>query len=90
MRVFADLDELTAAKGEHLGTGGWIELTQERIDTFADATGAKTPTIALSGGTAASFSCTAIDPTTFVSVCDAAVGTSQTGVTSAAVTVPTI
>jgi acyl dehydratase len=39
MRVFADLDELTAAKGEHLGTGAWVELTQERIDTFADATG---------------------------------------------------
>jgi len=39
MRVFADLDELTAAKGERLGTGAWVELTQERIDTFADATG---------------------------------------------------
>jgi len=39
MRTFANLDELTAAKGEHLGTGDWLEITQERIDTFADATG---------------------------------------------------
>lgn len=38
MRVFANLDELTAAKGEHLGTGAWVGLPQERIDTFADAT----------------------------------------------------
>ncbi|MGH3757429.1 MaoC family dehydratase [Actinophytocola sp.] len=38
-RVFANLDELTAATGEHLGVSEWIELTQERIDTFADATG---------------------------------------------------
>ena len=39
MRIFADLDELTAAKGEHLGTGEWLEVTQDRIDQFADATG---------------------------------------------------
>ena len=39
MRTFANLDELTAAKGEHLGTGDWVEITQDRIDTFADATG---------------------------------------------------
>ena len=39
MRTFANLDELAAAKGEHLGTGDWLEITQERIDTFADATG---------------------------------------------------
>ena len=55
--------------------------------TFGDATGGKTPTLSLSGGTAANFTCTAIDETTFVSVCDAAQGTSQTGVNSAAVTV---
>jgi hypothetical protein len=55
--------------------------------TFADATGGKTPTIALSGGTAATFTCTAIDATTFESVCDAAATTSQTGVTSASITV---
>jgi acyl dehydratase len=39
MRVFANLDELTAAKGEQLGTGDWLEITQDRIDQFADATG---------------------------------------------------
>jgi acyl dehydratase len=39
MRTFANLDELAAAKGEHLGTGDWLEITQDRIDTFADATG---------------------------------------------------
>jgi acyl dehydratase len=39
MRIFADLDEFAAAKGEHLGYGDWLEVTQERIDEFADATG---------------------------------------------------
>jgi acyl dehydratase len=39
MRTFADLDEFTAAKGEHLGYSGWFEVTQERVDKFADATG---------------------------------------------------
>src|SRR4051794_8496186 len=39
MRTFANLDELAEAKGEHLGTGDWLEITQDRIDTFADATG---------------------------------------------------
>ena len=39
MRVFADLDELAAAKGEHLGHGEWHEITQAEINLFADATG---------------------------------------------------
>ena len=39
MRTFANLDELADAKGEHLGTGDWLEITQDRIDRFADATG---------------------------------------------------
>ncbi len=39
MRIFDSLDELAAAKGEHLGHGEWLEITQDRIDTFADATG---------------------------------------------------
>jgi len=55
--------------------------------TFADATGGKTPTLSLTGGTAATFTCAAINGTSFVSVCDAAAGTSQTGVTTASVTV---
>ena len=37
-RVFT-LDELPALAGERLGTSSWIEVTQERIDQFADATG---------------------------------------------------
>ncbi|GAB2974158.1 MaoC family dehydratase [Saccharothrix stipae] len=39
MRVFANLDELVAAKGEHLGHGEWHEVTQAEINLFADATG---------------------------------------------------
>ncbi|GCB44312.1 MaoC family dehydratase [Streptomyces sp. NL15-2K] len=33
------LDELKKLSGSDLGTSEWIEVTQERIDTFADATG---------------------------------------------------
>ncbi|NEE14185.1 MaoC family dehydratase [Streptomyces sp. SID7499] len=33
------LDELKKLTGSDLGTSEWIEVTQERIDTFADATG---------------------------------------------------
>jgi acyl dehydratase len=39
MRVFANLAELEAAKGEHLGYSDWHTVTQEQIDQFADATG---------------------------------------------------
>ncbi|WP_019814827.1 MaoC family dehydratase [Saccharomonospora saliphila] len=38
-RVFADLAELEAAVGEHLGTGPWHTVTQEQVNLFADATG---------------------------------------------------
>lgn len=37
--VFANLDELRAAEGKHLGTTGWVEITQEQVDRFAEATG---------------------------------------------------
>ena len=33
------LDELKKLAGSDLGASEWIEVTQERIDTFADATG---------------------------------------------------
>ncbi|MFF0089615.1 MaoC family dehydratase [Streptomyces canus] len=33
------LDELKKLTGSDLGTSEWIEVTQERINTFADATG---------------------------------------------------
>ena len=39
MRVFRSLDELTAAVGEEIGPTEWMTVTQERVDTFAEATG---------------------------------------------------
>ncbi|HEX5993765.1 MAG TPA: MaoC family dehydratase [Jiangellales bacterium] len=36
---FASLDELRAAVGTEVGPGPWMDVTQERIDKFADATG---------------------------------------------------
>ncbi len=38
-RVFSSLDEFKAAAGEELGTSEWVTVTQQQIDTFADATG---------------------------------------------------
>src|SRR5688572_17258793 len=39
MRRFADLDELRAAAGTHLGYSDWMEIDQDRVNQFADATG---------------------------------------------------
>lgn len=39
MRIFNDIGELAAAAGEELGSSDWVVVDQERIDTFADATG---------------------------------------------------
>ncbi|MGN0099389.1 MAG: MaoC family dehydratase [Dietzia sp.] len=39
MRVFEGLDEVSAAIGEHVGHSDWMEITQGRVDAFADATG---------------------------------------------------
>jgi len=39
MPEFRTADDLRAAKGRHLGHSEWVEITQERIDLFADATG---------------------------------------------------
>jgi acyl dehydratase len=39
MRTFTTIDELTAAVGEDLGASEWLEITQDRVDAFADATG---------------------------------------------------
>lgn len=57
--------------------------------TFNDATGSRTPTLTLAGGTAVTFTCTPITltDTQFKSICSTAVNTSQTGVTGASVTV---
>ncbi|MFE1953235.1 MaoC family dehydratase [Streptomyces sp. NPDC059524] len=38
-RVFKSADELKGAVGEQLGYSDWAEITQERINQFADATG---------------------------------------------------
>ncbi|EHR51443.1 acyl dehydratase [Saccharomonospora marina XMU15] len=38
-RVFSGLDEFAAAVGESLGTSQWHTVTQQQVDTFADATG---------------------------------------------------
>ena len=39
MRVFTTFDELSKAVGEDLGPTDWLEVSQERVDAFADATG---------------------------------------------------
>ena len=39
MRVFSSFEDLEAAVGEEIGTTEWVEITQERVDQFADATG---------------------------------------------------
>lgn len=36
--TFASIDELVDAAGSHLGYSDWWDITQERVDTFADAT----------------------------------------------------
>ena len=37
--VFEGLDELRAAVGRELGTSDWLEITQEKVNLFADSTG---------------------------------------------------
>ncbi len=37
--TFASFDDLRAAVGTHLGWSEWVEVTQERVDLFAEATG---------------------------------------------------
>ena len=39
MRVFTTFEELHDAVGEDLGSTDWLEVTQDRVDAFADATG---------------------------------------------------
>ena len=39
MISFATLDELRGATGRHLGWTDWMDITQERVNLFADATG---------------------------------------------------
>ena len=37
--VFQNPQELRGAVGRHLGYSDWLEITQERVDQFAEATG---------------------------------------------------
>ena len=37
--TFDGIDELRAAAGTHLGHSPWVEVTQEQVNTFAEATG---------------------------------------------------
>lgn len=39
MRVFTTFEEIEAAKGEELGSSDWVQITQRRVNEFADATG---------------------------------------------------
>ena len=39
MRVFKDFNEIKAAVGSEVGVSDWVEITQDRIDRFAQATG---------------------------------------------------
>jgi acyl dehydratase len=38
-RIINGIDELKTLKGEHLGYSEYMTVTQERVNTFADATG---------------------------------------------------
>ena len=39
MRVLNNRKEIAAASGKELGVSEWVQVSQERIDAFADATG---------------------------------------------------
>jgi acyl dehydratase len=39
MTTFNGVDEVIEAEGKHLGYSDWMTIDQERINTFADATG---------------------------------------------------
>ena len=39
MRILDDLDELAALTGEELGTSDWLQIDQDRVNAFAEATG---------------------------------------------------
>ena len=39
MRILDNLDELAGLTGQELGTSDWLEIDQDRVNGFADATG---------------------------------------------------
>ena len=38
MRIFSDFNEIKSAVGTEIGVSEWVEVTQERINQFAEAT----------------------------------------------------
>jgi len=38
-RIIEDLEELKTMVGQEIGVSDWIKVTQERVNTFAEATG---------------------------------------------------
>ena len=38
MRIFSNFDEIKAAVGSEIGVSDWVEVTQDRINRFAEAT----------------------------------------------------
>jgi acyl dehydratase len=38
MKIFNGFDEIRSAVGQEIGTSDWVEITQDRINLFADAT----------------------------------------------------
>jgi hypothetical protein len=38
MRIFSDFSEIKAAVGTEIGASEWVEITQDRINRFAEAT----------------------------------------------------
>ena len=38
MRIFSDFSEFKAAVGTEIGASEWVEITQDRINRFAEAT----------------------------------------------------
>ena len=39
MRVFHTFEEIEAAAGQEIGVSDWVQITQQRVNQFADATG---------------------------------------------------
>lgn len=39
LHTITSIDDLRALEGQHLGYSDWLEITQERVNQFADATG---------------------------------------------------
>lgn len=39
MRTFTSANDIVSAVGEELGTSEWVTVTQEQVNTFAEATG---------------------------------------------------